>query len=124
LDILMSIAGLRAKKVSSSTCLARLAGRAFSHRADFRILACHCPRTAICGWGAAATNHETADLEKVRLIDTLRHSTLRMQAQSEELEKLGKQPETPAPAASNKKRQPDALEMVGAKSVALIARGG
>ena len=47
---------------------------------------------------AAAARHETADLEKARLIEQLRHSNLRMQAQSEEIEKLGK--ETPSPAQS------------------------
>ena len=34
---------------------------------------------------AAAAKRELKDLEKARLIDLLRHSTLRMQAQSEEL---------------------------------------
>ena len=47
---------------------------------------------------AAAARHETEDLEKARLIEQLRHSNLRMQAQSEEIEKLGK--ETPSPAQS------------------------
>ena len=37
---------------------------------------------------AAAAKRELKDLEKARLIDSLRHSTLRMQAQSEELERL------------------------------------
>jgi hypothetical protein len=49
---------------------------------------------------AAAAKRETKDLEKARLIDALRHSTLRMQTQSEELEKLGQQDDTPAPARS------------------------
>jgi hypothetical protein len=49
---------------------------------------------------AAAAKGEIRDLEKARLIDALRHSTLRMQAQSEELEKLGQQVDTPAPAQS------------------------
>jgi hypothetical protein len=49
---------------------------------------------------AAAAKRETKDLEKARLIDALQHSTLRMQAQSKELEKLGQQVETPAPAYS------------------------
>jgi hypothetical protein len=44
---------------------------------------------------AAAAKRETSDLEKARLIDALRHSTLRMQAQSQELEKLSQQVETP-----------------------------
>jgi hypothetical protein len=47
---------------------------------------------------AAAARRETGELEKARLIDAMRHSTLRMQAQSQELEKLGQQLETPAPA--------------------------
>ena len=47
---------------------------------------------------AAAARRETSELEKARLIDAMRHSTLRMQAQSQELEKLGQQLETPAPA--------------------------
>jgi hypothetical protein len=42
---------------------------------------------------AAAARRETADLEKARLIEQLRHSNLRMQAQSEEIETLGR--ETP-----------------------------
>ena len=46
---------------------------------------------------AAAAKRETRNLEKARLIDAMRHSTLRMQAQSQELEKLGQQLETPAP---------------------------
>jgi hypothetical protein len=46
---------------------------------------------------AAAAKRETQDLEKARLIEQLRHSNLRMRAQSEELEKLGQQAET-APA--------------------------
>jgi hypothetical protein len=49
---------------------------------------------------AAAARRETADLEKARLIEALRHSTLRMQAQGQELEKLGQQQETPSPAQS------------------------
>jgi len=40
---------------------------------------------------AAAARRETGELEKARLIDAMRHSTLRMQAQSQELEKLGQQ---------------------------------
>jgi hypothetical protein len=46
---------------------------------------------------AAVAKRETRDLEKARLIDALRNSTLRMQAQSQELEKLGQQIETPGP---------------------------
>jgi hypothetical protein len=49
---------------------------------------------------AAAAKRETTNLEKARLIEQLRHSNLRMQAQSEELEKLGQQIDTPAPAQS------------------------
>ena len=37
---------------------------------------------------AAAARRQTADLEKARLIEQLRHSYLRMQAQSEEIETL------------------------------------
>jgi hypothetical protein len=47
---------------------------------------------------AAAAKRETADLEKARLIEQLRHSNLRMQAQQKELEKLAQQQEDePAP---------------------------
>jgi hypothetical protein len=49
---------------------------------------------------AAAAKRETEDLEKARLIEALRHSNLRMQAQSQEVKKLGQQVETPAPATS------------------------
>jgi hypothetical protein len=49
---------------------------------------------------AAAARSETQSLEKARLIEQLRHSNLRMQAQSEELEKLGQQIDTPASARS------------------------
>ena len=46
----------------------------------------------------AAAKRETADLEKARLIEQLRHSNLRMQAQQKELEKLAQQQEDePAP---------------------------
>jgi hypothetical protein len=45
---------------------------------------------------AAAAKRETTNLEKARVIDALRHSTLRMQAQSQELEKLGQQLDTPS----------------------------
>jgi hypothetical protein len=47
---------------------------------------------------AAAAKRETQDLEKARLIEQLRHSNLRMQAQQEELEKLGQRVDAPTPA--------------------------
>jgi hypothetical protein len=47
---------------------------------------------------AAAARRETSDLEKARLIEQLRHSNLRMQAQTKELEELSQQLEAPAPA--------------------------
>lgn len=39
----------------------------------------------------AAAKRETADLEKARIIEQLRHSNLRMQAQQKELDKLAQQ---------------------------------
>lgn len=45
---------------------------------------------------AAAAKRNLADLERARLLDALRNSTLRMQAQSQELEKLVQQTEPPA----------------------------
>ena len=48
----------------------------------------------------AEAKRNLADLEKARLLNTLRRSTLRMQAQSQELEKLDQQLETPAPQRS------------------------
>ena len=44
----------------------------------------------------AEARRNVDDLEKARLLEALRHSTLRMQAQAQELEKLGQQVETPA----------------------------
>jgi len=38
-----------------------------------------------------AAKRETADLEKARIIEQLRHSNLRMQAQQKEIEKLAQQ---------------------------------
>ena len=46
-----------------------------------------------------AAKRETADLEKARIIEQLRHSNLRMQAQQKEIEKLAQQQGVePAPA--------------------------
>jgi hypothetical protein len=56
------------------------------------------PSTATPSDRAAVAKGETRDLEKARVIDALRHSTLRMQAQSQELEKLSQQLDTPGPA--------------------------
>jgi hypothetical protein len=48
---------------------------------------------------AAAAKRETTDLEKARIIEQLRHSNLRMQAQQKEIEKLAQQQGAePAPA--------------------------
>ena len=47
----------------------------------------------------AAAKRETADLEKARIIEQLRHSNLRMQAKQKELEKFAQQQDDePAPA--------------------------
>lgn len=48
----------------------------------------------------AAAKRNLAEIERARLLDALRHSTLRMQAQSDELEKLNQQIEPPAPGRS------------------------
>jgi hypothetical protein len=58
------------------------------------------------GGRAAVARREMEDLEKARLIEALRHSNPRMQAQSEEYKKLGQRQETPAPA------QPPTLQSV------------
>ena len=48
----------------------------------------------------AAAKRNLAEIERARLLDALRHSTLRMQAQSDELEKLNQQIEPSGPGHS------------------------
>ena len=51
----------------------------------------------------AAAKRETADLEKARIIEQLRHSNLRMQAQQKEIGKFAQQQgDEPAPAGAMK----------------------
>ena len=55
----------------------------------------------------AAAKRETADLEKARIIEQLRHNNLRMQAQQKEIEKFAQQQgDEPAPARRNEKPRP------------------
>jgi hypothetical protein len=49
---------------------------------------------------AVEAKRNVADLEKARLLNALRDSTYRLQAQSQELEKLNQQLETPGPKPS------------------------
>jgi hypothetical protein len=49
---------------------------------------------------AVEAKRNIADLEKARLLNALRDSTYRLQAQSQELDKLNQQLETPGPKPS------------------------